>query len=45
MSYTEMFGFDKNGNAYPYAEIHDSWRSLIAVWKHLVKKYLNILEI
>ena len=42
MSYTEMFGFDKNGNAYPYAEIDNSWRSLIAVWEHLVKKYLNI---
>lgn len=41
MSYTEMFGFDKNGNAYDLAEIENSWRGGVAVWDYLYQKYVG----
>ncbi len=39
MSYTEMFGFDKKGDAYFLAEIKNSWRGGIAIWNFLYDKY------
>lgn len=40
MSYTEIFGFDKEGNAYSQADVHNGFRSGMAIWKFLEKKYL-----
>lgn len=40
MSCTEIYGFNKEGNAYLYAEVKNSFRSGIAVWRRLEKKYL-----
>jgi hypothetical protein len=39
MSYTEMFGFNKEGNAYELADIHNAWRGGMAVWNYLYEKY------
>jgi len=39
MSYTEMFGFDKNGDAYWLADIKNAWRGGVAVWNYLYEKY------
>jgi hypothetical protein len=41
MSYTEMFGFNKNGNAYDLAEIKNSWRGGMAIWNYLYDKYIG----
>lgn len=40
MSYTEIFGFDKDGNAYYYADIHNAYRGGMAIWRILEEKYL-----
>lgn len=40
MSYTEIYGFDKKGNAFFYDEVHNSWLGAIAIWKKLSEKYL-----
>lgn len=40
MSYTEIFGFDKEGNVYCQANIRNAWRSGMAVWRFLEDKYL-----
>jgi len=40
MSYTEIFGFDKEGNAYWEADVSNAWRGAMAVWRTLEKKYL-----
>ncbi len=40
MSYTEIYGFDKDGNAYLQAEIHNSWRGAMAIWGILEERYL-----
>ncbi len=41
MSYTEMFGFNKNGDAYELADISNAWRGAVAVWNHLYSKYFG----
>jgi hypothetical protein len=40
MSYTEIYGFDKEGNAYCEAEVKNAWRGAMAIWNTLEKKYL-----
>jgi len=41
MSYTEMFGFDKKGEAYRLADIKNSWRGGVAIWNYLYNKYFG----
>ena len=41
MSYTEIFGFDKNGNACHYADINNAFRSGMSIWSILEQKYLT----
>ena len=43
MSYTEIYAFDKNGNAYMFGEVQNSWRGAMKVWTELEKKYLPSL--
>jgi hypothetical protein len=40
MSCTEIFGFDKEGNAYLQDEIKNSWRGAMAIWNILEQRYL-----
>ena len=40
MSYTEIYGFDKNGDAYYYDSVKNAWRGGMAIWQYLEKKYL-----
>lgn len=40
MSYTEIYGFDKNGDAYYYDSVGNAWRGGMAIWQYLEKKYL-----
>lgn len=40
MSYTEVFGFNKNGDAYSIGEIKNAFRGAMAVWTIVEKKYL-----
>lgn len=40
MSNTEIYGFDKEGNAYFEDEIRNAWRGGMAVWSFLEEKYL-----
>ena len=40
MSYTEIFGFDKEGNAYYQANISNAWRGGMAIWNILEERYL-----
>lgn len=40
MSYTEIFGFDKEGNAYSYGEVKNAFRGAMAIWSILEDKYL-----
>lgn len=40
MSYTEIYGFHKNGDAYLYEEIKNAFRSGMAIWNFLEEKYL-----
>lgn len=44
MSYTELFGFDKNGDAFYYSEVRNAWRGGMAIWQRLEEKYLPINE-
>jgi len=44
MSYTEIFIFDKEGDAYNTADIKNSWRGAMSIWRILEKKYLKPLE-
>lgn len=41
MSYTEMFGFDKKGDAYNLADIKNSWRGAVAAWNYIYNKYVG----
>lgn len=41
MSYTEMFGFDKNGDAYYLEDIENAWRGGMAIWNILYEKYFG----
>ncbi len=40
MSYTEIYGFGKDGKAYLEAEIRNAFRGAMAIWGILEKKYL-----
>lgn len=40
MSYTEIYGFDREGNAYGVADIHNAWRGGYAVWKTMEERHL-----
>lgn len=40
MSYTEIFGFDKDGNAYSQADVKNAFRSGMAIWNAMEEKYL-----
>lgn len=40
MSYTEIFGFDKEGNAYLAGKVKNAFRGAMAVWRYLEEKYL-----
>lgn len=40
MSYTEIYKFKKDGNAYIIGETKNSWRGAMAVWDILEQKYL-----
>jgi hypothetical protein len=40
MSYTEIYGFDQEGAAYLAAEIKNSHRGAMAIWRFLEEKYL-----
>jgi hypothetical protein len=40
MSYTEIYGFDKKGNAYFQGEVKNACRGAMAVWRILEEKYL-----
>ena len=45
MSYTEIVGFDKNGEAFLLAEIKDAFRGGFVVWTILKARYFErILE-
>lgn len=40
MSYTEIYAFDKEGNAHLYGKTHNSWRGAMAVWRTMEERYL-----
>lgn len=40
MSYTELYGFTKDGNVECIGRVKNSFRGAIAIWSHLEKKYL-----
>ena len=40
MSCTEIYGFDKDGNAFLYDEVPNAWRGAMSVWKRMEKRYL-----
>lgn len=41
MSYTEIFGFNKKGDAYSIGETKNAWRGAMAIWRSLHQKYYN----
>lgn len=40
MSYTEIFGFDRNGDAYLQDEVTNAWRRAMSIWSILEERYL-----
>lgn len=40
MSETVLYGFGMDGNAYRYSEVHNGFRSAMAVWEIMEEKYL-----
>ena len=40
MSCTEIYGFDKDGNAFLYDAVPNAWRGAMSVWKRMEKRYL-----
>lgn len=40
MSCTEIYSFDKSGNAYLYDSVQNSFRGGMAIWRTLESKYL-----
>lgn len=42
MSYTEIVGFNKEGDAYSQADIHNAFRGAMAVWRAMEEKYLHV---
>jgi hypothetical protein len=41
MSYTEIYSFGKDGNAYSYEDVKNAFRGAMAVWGFLEEKYLS----
>lgn len=44
MSTTDIYGFDKQGNAYHAGEVYNSWRGGMAVWRIMEERYLPPLK-
>ena len=44
MSNTEIFGFDKEGNAYLAGEVKNAFRGAMAIWRILEEKYLPPID-
>lgn len=42
MSYTEIVGFNKEGNAYSQADIYNAFRGAMAIWRAMEEKYLPV---
>lgn len=42
MSCTEIYGFDKDGNAYCQTEVKNAWRGAMAIWNALGERYLPL---
>lgn len=42
MSYTEIVGFNKEGDAYSQADIHNAFRGAMAIWRAMEEKYLTV---
>lgn len=42
MSYTEIVGFNKVGNAYSQADIRNAFRGAMAIWRAMEEKYLAV---
>ena len=40
MSCTEIYGFDREGNAYHEADIRNAWRGAFSIWKILESRHL-----
>ena len=40
MSCTELYAFDKEGNAYLFGTTHNSWRGGMAVWRAMEERHL-----
>lgn len=40
MSFTEIFAFNQQGDAYPYATIPNAWRGGMAVWREMEQRHL-----
>lgn len=40
MSYTIIYGFDTNGNAYEEASVSNSWQGAMAIWNYFEETYL-----
>lgn len=40
MSYTEIFAFNKDGNAYMAGVVHNSWRGAMQVWNIMEDRHL-----
>jgi hypothetical protein len=41
MSTTEIYSFDKEGNASFYDDVHNAWRGAMAVWKIVEERHLT----
>lgn len=39
MSYTEIFGFDKKGNAYIYRKVKDAFKGAMTIWGILEERW------
>lgn len=40
MSCTEIYAFDKDGNAYEVSEIRNAWRGAMAIWRTMEERHL-----
>ena len=40
MSYTAIYAFGKDGNAFFYGQIANAWRGAMAIWRTLEERYL-----
>lgn len=40
MSYTEIYGFNRDGNAYDQAQVQNAWRGAMAIWRIMEERHL-----